>query len=376
VRLFEIRLPAGDVRGLDLDYPAGTGRTKLWSDDWLSKGYDGVRLIGEGTHLRPVGDQALLVGRHNGVVQLEGITVHCGARQGIWFGLEGKHAPTQPKFKLVMRGCEVVADMPLPGSLNQHTTAWGIFSYQADLDLEDTTIWCERSSEHASYAHGFAKAGLRWNRVRVEGSGSQGCKVRNSPLETNWVKGARVHLTNCIIKNWMQPWTWRGPGGLVVEGGGCDVRVEETEFLSKPGPAHCRAVMIDDAKGGFFDAETGAVGRGFANGHILIDRCGLNGGPGTENYTELLRVANNALVGKPQGGPWKSCRSLTVTNSGLWGDHTQVQLGNIPVGKTKIAECNTPALRAYGDAHGYDTRFETGIPGPDRVEPVSKGLVR
>src|SRR5262245_10165748 len=233
-----MRLPPGDVLGFDIDHQSGTGRTKLWSRDWLSQGYSGIRFLGERTHIRPVGDQAILVGRHNGEVKLEGVTVHCGARQGIWFGLQDKAAPTLPKFKLTMRGSEVVADMPPPGG-NQHSSVWGIFGYQSDVDLEDVTIWGERLAEHASYWRGFAKTGYRANRVQVKGSGSQGIKFRNTPQESNWVKGARVWITDSRIENWMQPWTWRGPGGLVVEGGGCDVIVQRTEFRSKPGPEYC-----------------------------------------------------------------------------------------------------------------------------------------
>jgi hypothetical protein len=377
LRLKELRLPPGDVRGFDIDYAAGTGRTKLTSSSWLSEGYDGVRIIGDRTHIRPVGDQALLVDRHNGVVQLEGVTVHCGARQGIWFGLEGKQKPTLPKFKLVMRGCEVVADMPPAGSQQQHTTVWGIFSYQADLDLEDTSILCERSAEHASYAHGFAKTGLRWNRVRVEGSGSQGCKVRNSPAETNWVRGARIHLTDCKIVNVGQPaWWWRGPGNFVVEGGGYDIWLQRCELIAKRGPEYCRAVMIDDSEGDFFDAATGAVGRGCANGHVYIERCGLSGGPGTENLTPILRVANNPQLGQPQGGSWSSCRSLTVKDCGIWGERTQLQLGNVPAGKLKVSGCNTQPIKDWCGNRGYDTAHETVIPGQHTVIHVSEGMER
>lgn len=371
-----MRLPPGDVRGIDIDYAAGTGRTKLWSRDWLSQGYDGIRIIGDRTHIRPVGDQTMLVGRHNGIVHLEGLTVHCGARQGIWFGLEGKREPTLPKFKLVMRGCEVVADMPPAGSENQHTTVWPLFGYESDLDLEDVTIFGERGAEHDIYWRGAAKTGMRLNRVRCEGSGSQGVKVRNTPTECKWIRGARIWITESTIKNWHQPWTWRGPGGLVVEGGGCDIIVQRTEFLSKPGPEHCRAIMIDDAQGDFFDAATGAVGSGYANGHILIERCGLSGGPGTPNLTPLLRVANNPQPGKPQGGSWASCKSLTIRECGLWGEKTQLQLGNVPIGKLKVERCNTPAIKEWCDTRGYDTRYETVIPGQHTVQPVSGGLNR
>lgn len=40
-KLFEIRLPEGDVGGLDIDVQGTTGQQKLWSKDWLSKGFDG-----------------------------------------------------------------------------------------------------------------------------------------------------------------------------------------------------------------------------------------------------------------------------------------------------------------------------------------------
>jgi len=378
-RLMDIQLPAGDVQGFDIDYSAGTGRRKYTSAEWLDKGFDGVRFIGAGrlaTRIRPVGDQAVLVDRHNGIVRFENLTLLCGARQGIWFGLEHKDQPIAPKFALHMKQVEVTTDGTLPNQ--QHGTVWPLFGYQSDVWLEDVTISARFSAEHASYWHGFAKDGLRWNRVAVPASGAESCKVRNSPSETAWVPGARIWLTACRLGDWYQPWSWRGGGGLVVQGGGSDIIVQGCLFQGGgqlegppmiPASQRTRAIMIDDSGGDFFSATDGKVGRGFANGHVLIRGCGFAAGPGNENLSQVIRVGS-------LGSGQKVARTLNIEGCAVYGERLQLQLTDIPSGRLNVRGCNTPAIKDLASMIGLDTRHEALIPLADRLSPVSAGLTR
>lgn len=371
MKLLTVPLAAGDVPGWSIDFPGYSGHgIKRSSSEWLSRGYDGVRYVGHpsGTHIRPTGgDATLLVDRHPGIVQLENVVLHCAPRQGIFFGLEHKALPVQPKFKLSMRGCRVVADMPTSG---QHSTVWGVFSYQADLDLEDCAFEMERSAEHASYAHGFAKAGLRWTRVRVNASGAEGCKIRNSPSETAWVRGAAIVLKDCHFKAWHQPWTWRGGAGVVLQGTGCNLLVERCSFWGRaPGNTHSRCLMVDDSGGDFYSATDGRIGQGFANGHIVVRDSGFSGQDGPEWLSPILRVGS-------LGSGQRVARSLLIERCAVYGDRLSLQVGDVPPGRLIVRGCNTPAIRDFAQAYGMDTEHEALIPLPGRVAPVSEGLVR
>ncbi len=370
--LYEVRLPAGDTLGFSIAFPGYSGHAKKYDPaEWLSKGYQGVRFIGhpEGTHIRPGNaDATVLVDRHPGSVSFEGVTIHCGKRQGIFFGLEHKSLPTEPLFKLKLRGSTVLADTPTSGS--QHSTVWGNFSYQADLDFEDVVFEMERSAEHASYAHGFSQKGLRWKRVKVNASGAEGCKVRNSPSETRFVKGATVALQDCSFKAWNQPWSWRGGAGVVLQGSGCNLLVERCAFWGRaPGNSHSRCLMVDDSSGDFYSADTGAVGRGFANGHIIVRDSGFTGAEGPEWLSPILRIGS-------LGSGQKVARSVLIERSAFYGKNLSLQLSDVPAAKLTVKGCNTPALRDFAAAVGFETAHEALLPLAGRVVPVSHGLLQ
>lgn len=126
-RLYVISLPAGDVPGWSIDFPNWSGHAperKYSSSAWLRDqdgdgvlDYDGVLFVGAGkgvTHVRPaaLSEATVLVARHNGVVRIEGATIHCGRSQGVFFGLETPGVPIAPNFRLELQGCEVVSDPP------------------------------------------------------------------------------------------------------------------------------------------------------------------------------------------------------------------------------------------------------------------------
>lgn len=357
-----IELPAGDVRGFDINYSSGTGRTKYTTTESMVFSGQGVNE----THIRPVGDQAILVDRFNGSVTLENLTIHCGARQGIWFGLGHKGAPVAKKFKLIMRNVRIVADT---------STVWGVFSYQADLDLENVTFDLELSNEHGIYAHGFANRGARLHRVSFTGTGAEQFKARCDPSEIDDVRGEWIIVSECEFANWYQPHSWRGGGGIVLQGSSANLYVDRCTFRGGPevggipSSSRTRSIMVDNGGGAFYDVDNGSSGSGYANGRVIIRRSAFHAGPGTANYSSVIRVGND-------GGGGRAAKSVTIESCGIWGQNLQLQFSDIDSGQTMVKWCNTPFLRKWARDHDIPTDYEAVIPLRDRVALASEGFVR
>jgi len=368
-KLMEIRLPAGDAPGFQIDYDLNTGARKLWSSDWIGKGFDGVRFIGAGrdlTHIRPGASwDTIAVERHAGIVQLESLTVHVSRTSGVHFGISRREKPLIPSFKLIGRDVMIEADDPPE---HRGSGMWGLFTYLADIDMAHCLWRCKHLTEHASYHHGFASTGLRWDENEVESSGAECLKVRPDPSETFPTPKALIVVQRSKFKDWYAPWSSRGGGGMVMQGTGLPIWIKGCEFWAPLQDAsHTRCVMVDDNGGKFWGAGTGALSKGFANGPILIEDSAFRAGIGTENLTPCIRVG-------PDGGTQQTARSVTIRRSAIYGKNTQLQFSNIPAGKLLVEGCNTPQLRDLAHNRGIDTEFQTGIPTHDRVIPVSEGF--
>lgn len=373
-RLKEIELPEGDVGSIGIDWP-NRGAINLSSQDWLSEGYDGVRLIGKGikrTHVRCTGHDGVTlgVGPHGGIVQLEGVSLHGGSLAGVHFGFERQRV-IQRKFRFNFYESEARSDQPLPGAARPK---WLLFYYQADFDLRDVVLDAYHCREHAKYGHGNAKLGESWLRVRVEGSGAQPYKQRTDASECLWAgKNVWHRIRHCQFKGWLQPWTDRGGAAIVMEGAGVNILVEDSLFW--PGgdvqgyPAHQRAYCIAiSSEGNSFDASTGRVDQGHGNGDVIIRRCGGQGiGYAGENGANMLRIGRN-------GGSQYAARSYLVDGCGWWGDRYLAELKDMPAGKITVRGCNTPEIRRRCDALGMNTTNEVRIPTQHRLVPLSEGF--
>jgi hypothetical protein len=357
-KLFEVRLPAGDVSGFDIDLRGDNRARQYHSADWLSKGYDGVRFVGAGagvTHVRRHSDAVWTnvgVLQHNGVVQLEALTLHNAPRSAIQAGtgLWTPGLPFYPKFKLVTRGVELRCDVP---------GKWGFFTYECDRDDEDLEIWGALLREHPSYAHEFSYSGLLWNRVTVRDSGGECCKLRPDPTEIRPLKRAHSFVVrNSSFAGWVPG--DRGSAGIVIQGGGpsLQVLIEKTIFWGGPGP-RCRCVMIDD----------GWYKTGVATGNVVLRQVAAQGSSIRDDYGETL-----VRVGPLHAGVMIAS-SVTIDQCSLWGQNMAVQLTGIPVGKLAVRNSNTPSLRDWASARGMDTLLEAQIPRRDRRVPISEGLV-
>lgn len=394
---FLIDLPAGDVEGFAVDVTGWTGHRKHYYSGaaalaglhpdvaarlraeaqpgsfWLDRGHPGVRFVGAGverTHVRPYGvDDTIIIDRHPGHFLLEDLTVHCGSRKGVFFGLAHKGLPLVPEFRLEATRVYMVSDPPAEGA--GFSTVWGFFGYQSDVVLRQVRIFHRFGAEHASYWHGFARDGLLWEDVVVESSGSEQCKVANRPSECDRVPGSRIIVDRCTFQDWKQPGSWRGGGGCVFQGTGVDILVRGSRFFGGEGD-RSRALMIDDGGPDYFGAVDGIPGQGPANGHVRVIASGFFTGPGVG--TELSIAMRSGNLNRNAGH--EVVRSLVVRDSAFYGTRTQVQLGDVPAGTLRVFRCNTPGIGELCETRGYPSSPETYIPLRDRLSLVSEGLER
>lgn len=371
-RLKELRLPAGDLVGVNIGWFRDSSALKLDPQTWLAEGYDGVRLIGAGVDRTVIradmyDGNAVAIGRHPGIVQLEALTVVAGFSMGIQCGEQNLARELVPKFQLRLVGVKGTVAPPIPGF---QRTKWWAFHYQCDLFVEDVEVDATLASEHAFYGHGFAKYGANVRRLKVLGSGAQNFKVRSSADETAWAgTQAKIEIRDSQFQRAGQTWSDRGDGLIVVEGGACPIKIEDCLFrASRPNAPHAHAVMIS-AEANSYGWGTGNVGTGFGNGPVEIRRIAANGWLPSANNSSIVSLGR-------WGGTQQVAPSFLLEDSGVYGRNMYVTPRGVPKGKATIRGCNTPLIRERC-AHigGIDVEHEAMYPSPTRLIPLSEGVV-
>lgn len=383
-RLFDVRLPAGEVSGFDVMFNGS--HAQRYSA--LPKGYTGWRFIGEGpgvTHVRDPDslrhDSTIFVGPFNGTVELVGMTVHNGQLKGIHAGLATKQwnanandyvvaRQVQPKFTLSTVDVEVIADAPWVGVNGR--PAWGVFTYQCDVRHKRLIGRWKQGRQHLAYEHGYASLGSNWNSCVIESAAGEDSKVRPDNQEILWVDGALIERIGCKFGDWAQTWSDFGGGGFVGQGTGEDMYFKRCQFWGGANQRG-RCLMIDDGgvrfdgKPDFYSASDGAMGGKFANGFIVIEECSFQAGPGPDWYAAMMRIGN--LHNSAQY-PRQVARGVRIENCGVWGLNMLGQFSDSPI---LIRGCNTPAIREYCASIGMDTTHEATIAGPGQLVPFSHG---
>lgn len=385
LNLKEIRLPAGQIKGINLGWWSNGAQININPSSWLSTHPDGVRLVGAGaarTVVRwaPGNGNALSVIRHNGVVQLEGVTLVSGTNAAVQFGeqnldgdrrtdgslIYGTQRITCPKFALRLYDSHVLA--PPPSELGGIRAKWGLFSYQSDEHVRDVVIDLTEALEH-DYRHGAAFRGRAWQRVRVLGAGSECIKERPDASETAWA-GPNVWtiLQHVVAKQWGQPHgNYSRGGGVVLQNAGTHVLIEDSALIGRD--AHSGCVMIS-AEGNAYDMDTGRLGNGFAHGFIVIRRCGLTGSQTAGFWNnEVVSVYRNA-------GTHQASKGFILEHSAAYGQNSILKLASAPAGTVFVRESNRPEDRQRAESIGINTTYETTIPTSARLVPVSEGYSR
>jgi hypothetical protein len=374
MKLHEIRLPAGEQRGIDIGAVMQNGSRYLDPQAWLSQGFSGVRFIGQGrgiTRLIPAPGVWInwFIEQHPGVVRFESLSIHGRGQSAIQAGREHP-ARVVKKFRVELADFELIADPPSPGAYDGGRVGWGLFTTQCNVHASDGDIYWNAGREHPFYLHHQAgPAGATFKRLRFHESPGECIKNRYDTDEALWAgKEAKLVVSGCRF-NWkVEPWSSRGAAGITMQGAGCDALIEGNEFWASPGPSNTRALMLDDnyndGKPQFYDPLTGAVGRGHANGHILVRRNSFQAGPGTDNLTPVVRVGNLAP------GPHRIARSFAFTENAVYGRNLQLQLVNVP--GLVVKDNNTERAMNYARSIGMDVTHECVVPGQHAVVPLSR----
>ena len=374
LKLKEIRLPEGDVGSLNIGWFSNGASRSYNPGTWLAEGFDGARFIGAGIdrtvlHCDAWDGRTIACKIHPGVLQFEAMTIYAGSTMAAQFGEQNTAKRLEPKFQIRLIGVKGVVPPPVPG---MGRTKWCFFSYQADRYYEDVEIDATLAAEHGDYIHNVASLGVVVKNLVVRGSGAQNFKMRCPANETAWPGNkAKFSVKKSQFQRAGQPWSDRGNGLIVIEGGGMPIEIEDCLFRSsRPNDPEARAIMISSEPESY-DWATGAIGTGFGNGPISIKRIAVHGWrPDGSGLNELVRCGPNS------GTSQKSTPSFLLEASGVWGKNTWAQFGGIPKGKLVIRNCNTPEIKAQCDLiGGIDTSFETSYPGPLRLIPLSEGIV-
>lgn len=361
LRLKEVVLPAGLVPGFDVEWPgSGTGNKLKYE----LEGYDGFKFIGQGrdeTHIIPelsAQFATVVIGPGAKRVEFHGVTIHGAYGQGkgraVHYGTENLPllGIPQKRLTLVFADYGIVADEPDAGPWVKtapagNTSVWGTFGYNAELFCLRGLVDWRRGAEHAYYPHGVDGQGILYDQIEVLGSGAEIFKIATRPEEAYPTPGATMLVKDCVGRDWNQPWSWRGGGGVVAQGSGINIFVIGCQFYGGPGNQKSRCVMIDDGGADrFYNAITGEPGTGPANGWVFIDRT-LAVGDGTENWGTIARIGTLS--------PWANilqARGYAVTNSGFYTRlgalQTKLEISGL---KDIILEGNnTPAIRSAVDA--------------------------
>lgn len=346
LRLKEIRLPAGDVGSINIGWPSNGGQ-RIDPDP----AYDGLRIIGtDTTTIRCTAWDGVTVGvgRHDGVVQLENVTIAAGRRCAVQMG--GSGGSVRPKFAL--RILDSTVYMPPPSALGGVRGMWGIFGYHYDEWLRNVILDTIEAMEHSRYRHGAAKMGDIWQNVRVIGSAGENKKDRPDTSETVYVPDTWSISHRCNFGNWGQPHgNWQQGGGIVQQGAKSHVLVDECVFKGRIG--HSKCVMV---------SSEGNENPG-APGFVLVRNSLLSGAADGFWNNTLVNVYNNG-----GGSPALGTR---IEGCAVYGQNTSVTA----TGQFQVVGCNTPAIRNLASAY-CDTQHETVIPTAQRLVPVSEGIIR
>lgn len=389
LRLKEIVLPAGIVQGFDVEWPSNTGNSAKHTLD----GFDGIKFAGQGkdlTHVvpSPSGWITCFLGPGAKHVEFHGMTIHGARTRAVHQGIENipANGGTFQNCTLIFADCHIQADEPgsapwvvtskytdpatgalLPGQ----TSTWGIFTYNADIFASRCSFDWKRGAEHALYAHGMGLRGILIDECDFQTSGGECVKLATRPGEAFWLPNQTVLVQNSTFRDWgPQPWSWRGGGGVVIQGGGANVYVQGCQFFGGPGHAKSRAVMIDD--GGwmrFYSALDGTPGKGPANGWVLIQDT-LIVGDGKPEWGLCARVGTLS-----PGAGIDVARGYGVIGCGIYSlsDTCKVEIGQVLGGNVLIERCNTPEIRSIVDAI-VPVHAEAMIAGSAGSAVLSKGM--
>lgn len=344
---------------------------------WKDQGYDGVRLIGAGQDKTFLdgrgGENALLLSKHSGYVELVDLTIIGGARQAIFAGFDARGDVPRTPLTISLKRV-LVKDSGV--RWDEESTEWLVFTYGADIRIEDSIFDGENTNEHGVYAHGFFRFGAAIRGLEVLGIGAEALKFTNRPLFSayldpgGWIgshaheDGVRgvdpgiafIYVAHSKIRNWHQPQSWRGGAGMTVQGGGLNVVVTDCLFEAREGDWK-PCIAIDDSGGEAYAQDGYAVQRRLGrapNGHIMVRRCLMKSAGTFGEWPQprpILRLGSN---GTQLGEEHPLALSLTVEDCAILGDGSMIEVQRMPEHLVSFDNINTELMLEQAAEYGLE----------------------
>ena len=385
--LLELRIPAGTFPGYTIAFNGWTGNTRI-PPFWFKKGFQGVHLICAGpdkTIFHAQNSEATFVlGRKCGYIKIENATIKNGSGPGkqksIFGGVDSANASNLIPYTVHLKNC--VLEIARTSDPDGHPE-WPIFINQGDVILEDCIIRSANSNEHALYVHGFGKYGAYILNTVIDGVGAEGLKFTARPQwryyqdpsilaaaksaytdgyhpidQDNWIV-----VRNTVVKDWNQPWSWRGGAGMTLQGAGLNALIEDCAFVdfgeNKP------ALGIDDSSVEHFGANN-VAGIGPANGNLVCRRSIFASGPGPVWLGPVINIGS--LINSSD----KILASAEFDSCGIYGENMLLSIKGVD--QLILNNCNNEIINQLAQTYGIDTSFEARLNYAGQLIPVSHGF--
>jgi hypothetical protein len=387
-------LPTGRHGSINIGWQQNGASLYIDPASAIRDGYDGVVITGAGPEQTEVyctshDGQTIAIKRGPWVVRFENMKIVAGFRLAMMIGEQNLERRIEPKFQ-----CHLVNVHGLvlsPEQLNHRDsttgklarTKWWALAYNADRFYLNCVFDATQAAEHVDYNHGHAKSGSLAINCRWIGSGAQLWKIRSDATETAWAgPSVVIAFRDCEFENWHQPHTDRGGAACVGEGSAAHWSFERCVLRGGyrleghdgfPAiEANARALCVAlSSEGNSYDMDSGRVGVGFGNGWLIMRQCATWGDSEVPWNNKAVYVGRN-------GGSQQAAKGVLIEQSGLWGRNLQVQISQVPAGRTTIRGCNTLQLRAYAENVLLFPQplVEVKIATAQRLVPLSEGIVR
>ena len=414
-------LPAGLIDGIKVGKPNTYPKAQIHIPNPKKNGFSGLVLQGQGMGTTFVDlnnwGASIMVGDDCGRIEIRNCTVvgskdyaiKYGGARGDWFArkvrvdsdgdgvldawelVRGPDGSLVQDYKvlrtehhddavLVLRNVRLVTrGFDMQTKFLVHTT-------NVDHFWENVHVDAEHTREHALYAHGFAKRGIYWLNVFVQGIGAEACKAATRPWEAFDAPKATLTMDRCHIKGFGQPTSnWHDGGCGIFQGSGLrKLTFKRSVFEGREGTngdGVAKETLISLSNGlstkqnrennrrRFYDVKTGLEAGdmpagGAANGHVVIDRCAFLGFGRKKNmqtqslyknFEEDFGIAPHSIVQS-----WTMTNSVAVDGGGPEAN-ALMTLKLVEGDNVTIRNCNTEDMLLFAEEElGWSFRDENG----------------
>lgn len=388
MNLYPIKLPYGDVLGIDIEHDSKSGNAQRYD---VPAGYDGIHLIGKGegqTFVR--GPYNSIATRHSvGVLRLSDVSVAEGKSTAVFCGVHSANSTVPRPMELHADSCEI--------GLGQQGR-WVVFVNQCDVALDGVTGKGWPLGEHWCYIHQVGKRGARFRNVTVQGANTEIIKGTGRPRRMYYkdpseapVKHADTDGYHPVSESFDQGPTYEledcnlydfglggyGGGGVVMQGIGGHLRMRRCVVTQSDAVTNGRGgpVMVDDSGQHEHlgqdpdDPTKWAASEPPAVQSVDLESCIFSAQPGKSWLTPMFRVGTLT-----PGNTEEVLRKLVIRACGFYGVDSTLAISACP--DVTIENCNTPEVNEYAKQLGIDTRGMPLIhPWQQKLRPVTQGFV-